>query len=173
MGLKSKWRIGGRKPSSSSGENDTTGSLTPTDSEGPDLVKTQSRFMRTLTGGFKSSKAKKRTTEGDAYAHLNRPFTQQNLEHQKLLSSFVWSFGNRKPSHGGRSSASGISPSASRHASVDSNYLSTSHGERREPHTRFRSSLAHESPREVPGEESDREQEMGVLPKAPHVEAVH
>jgi len=165
MAQKSKWRIGGRKQSTSSGESGTTGTITPTDSEGQELAKTSSRFMRSL--GFGSSKSKKNDSGS---SRLERPFTQQNLEHQKLLNTFAWNFGRRRPSQA-RSSISGISPSASRNASIDSNYFATANGERRETHPRFSSSLAYDAPQEVSGEDSDREQP--VSRPGPEVGTVH
>ncbi|KAK7941217.1 uncharacterized protein PG986_013604 [Apiospora aurea] len=166
---KTKWWSHGRKPSTSSGENETagTGTVTP-DSEGLEPgSKSPSRFIRTLTG-FRPSRSKKdkasRGGDDGSYAHLERPFTQQNLEHQKILNAFAFSFGSskkhRRTSHGAHSHMSGISPCASRNTSVDGASLSAtrSHGsDRREPHPRFSSSLAHSAPQEVPGEESDQE----------------
>ncbi|KAK7923337.1 hypothetical protein PG985_007408 [Apiospora marii] len=160
---KSKWWSHGRKPSTSSGENETsagTGTVTP-DSEGQEPgSKSPSRFIRTLTG-FRSSKKDKTSSSrggGGNYAHLDRPFTQQNLEHQKILNAFAFSFGSsrrpRRTSHGAHSHLSGISPCASRNTSVDGASLSAtrSHGsDRRETHPRFSSSLTRDAPREVPG----------------------
>ncbi|KAK8050617.1 hypothetical protein PG994_012347 [Apiospora phragmitis] len=175
---KSKWWSHGRKPSTSSGENETpgTGTVTP-NSEGS---KSPSRFIRTLTG-FRPSRSKKGKSssssrgddDSDGYAHLDRPFTQQNLEHQKILNAFAFSFGKkqRRTSHGAHSHMSGISPCASRNTSVDGACLSAtrSHGsDRRETHPRFSSSLACDALREVPGKESDQERRpVQALPKRP------
>ncbi|OTA66595.1 hypothetical protein K449DRAFT_234963 [Hypoxylon sp. EC38] len=134
----------------SSGGNRSTGSTTPIDNETQDPAKTQSRFLRSFTGGFKSSKSKK-SNERDELAHLNRPFNQQNLEHQKILSAFEWNFSSkRKSSQGGRSSISDISPSASRHASVDHSHMIDS----MEAHPRVNSTIIHEPHREDPREGS-------------------
>lgn len=53
-----------------------------------------------------------------------RPLTETNLRHQEMLSTFTMSFGRRarRPSQGGRSSFSGISPGNSRRGSMDSGY---------------------------------------------------
>ncbi|KAK8095808.1 uncharacterized protein PG998_002438 [Apiospora kogelbergensis] len=177
---KSRWWSHGRKPSTSSGENETagTGTVTPDSSVGGQEPgsKSPSRFIRTLAG-FRSRKDK-RSSNND-YSHLDRPFTQQNLEHQKILNGFAFNFGKkqqRRTSHGAHSYASGISPCASRNTSVDGASLSItrSHGSsRRETHPRFSSTLAHDAPREVPGEESDQERgPVRALPNAPKVTRV-
>ncbi|KAK6841356.1 hypothetical protein PG989_010092 [Apiospora arundinis] len=181
---KSRWWSHGRKPSTSSGENETagTGTVTPDSSVGGQETggsKSPSRFIRTLTG-FRPSRSKKdKTSSNNNYAHLDRPFTQQNLEHQKILNAFAFSFGKtprRRTSHGAHSYASGISPCASRNTSVDGGSLSItrSHGsDRRETHPRFSSSLARDAPQEVPGEESDQERgPVQALPNAPKVTRV-
>ncbi|KAI1768736.1 hypothetical protein GGR53DRAFT_476863 [Hypoxylon sp. FL1150] len=137
------WPSSRKQSNTSSNGNRSNGTTTPTDNESQDLTKSQSRLFRTFTGGFKSHKPKK-SAERNEYSHLNRPFTQQNLEHQKILNTFEWNFGKRKSSHGGLSSISSISPSASRNTSVDHGHI--------EPHHHFRSSLVHEPPREDPQE---------------------
>ncbi|KAI0382916.1 hypothetical protein F5Y04DRAFT_35183 [Hypomontagnella monticulosa] len=145
-----------RQSAASSGGNRTNGTTTPTDNESQDPVKTPSRILRTLTGGFKSHKSRKSDERNeDSFGHLNKPFTRQNLEHQKILNAFEWNFGRRKMSHGGRSSMSGISPSASRNTSVDHGHMSQ-HSDPTEPHPRFDSTLVHEPPREDPREESEK-----------------
>ncbi|KAK6067295.1 hypothetical protein SCUP234_11670 [Seiridium cupressi] len=173
MGL---WR---RKQSASSGESsNVSGTVTPVSSEGQDLSKTPSRLMKTLTVGLRSSKPKKPKESPNDF-RLNRPFTEQNLEHQKIFDAFTFSFGRRKLSHGGRSNISGISPSASRNNSVDSAALPLSnhhqhHGDRRDTHPRFNNSLVDEAPQEVPGEESDRENRddpTSAFPGAPRIDA--
>ncbi|KAI1105952.1 hypothetical protein F4804DRAFT_303011 [Jackrogersella minutella] len=139
---------------SSSGTNRTNGTTTPTDNEAQDLTKSPSqyRFLRTLTGSFTSHKSKKSSVERDELAHLNKPFNQQNLEHQKILSAFEWNFGRTKTNQS-RSSMSGISPSASRTTSVDHGHTSR-HFDTTQTHPRFDSTLNHQSPRENPREES-------------------
>ncbi|KAI8964146.1 hypothetical protein F5Y11DRAFT_119391 [Daldinia sp. FL1419] len=140
-----------RKPSSaSSGGNRSNGITTPTD-DTQDPSKSQSRILRTLTGGFRSHKSKK-SEERDEYAHLNKPFTQQNLEHQKILNNFEWNIGKRKSSRGGQSSTSGISPSASRNTSVDHSHIPLD-SDPLEARPRFNSVLVQEPPREDPREE--------------------
>ncbi|KAI1877956.1 hypothetical protein JX265_002326 [Neoarthrinium moseri] len=169
-----RWR---RKQSGSSGDSNTLSESTTTEgSESRDLTKTSSGIMRALTGGFRSSSKPKKSKESPEDARLNRPFTHQNLEHQKILNAFAFNFGKRKLSHGARSSVSGVSPGASRNASFDSHHLpptglSHHHGDRRDTHPRFNSSLAGQAPREVPGEESDKEQTEAptdVLTQIPH-----
>ncbi|KAI1483997.1 hypothetical protein K445DRAFT_312940 [Daldinia sp. EC12] len=142
-----------RKPSSaSSGGHFSNGTTTPTDSETPDPSKSQSRLLRTLTGGFRSHKSKK-SEERDELAHLNKPFTPQNLEHQKILSAFEWNFGKRRSSHGSRSTTSGISPSASRNTSVDHGHIPPTSSDPIEARPRFNSVLVQEPLRENPREE--------------------
>ncbi|KAI0887482.1 uncharacterized protein GGS22DRAFT_109931 [Annulohypoxylon maeteangense] len=143
-----------KQSTASSGTNRTTnGSTTPTDSETQESTKSPSRILKTFTGGFISHKSKK-SVDRDELAHLNRPFNQQNLEHQKILNAFEWNFGRRKTSHSGRSIASGISPSTSRNNSVDRGH--SSHYDPTEPHPRFDSSLARQPTREDPREESEK-----------------
>ncbi|KAI2630868.1 hypothetical protein GGR54DRAFT_174228 [Hypoxylon sp. NC1633] len=144
-----------KQSAASSSGNRTNGTTTPTENETQDPIKTQSRLLRSLTGGFKSHKPKK-SAERDEFAHLNKPFTQQNLDHQKILSGFEWNFGKRKSSHGGRSSMSGVSPSASRNTSVDHGHVSMS-SDQMETHPRFDSPLVHEPPQEDPREEPDKD----------------
>ncbi|KAI2465904.1 hypothetical protein F4781DRAFT_407464 [Annulohypoxylon bovei var. microspora] len=143
-----------KQSTASSGTNRTTGTTTPTDNEAQDSAKSPSRFMRTLTGGFMSHKSKK-SVERDELAHLNRPFNQQNLEHQKILNAFEWNSGKRKSSHGGRSIMSGISPSTSRNNSVDHGRIPL-HSNPTETHPRFDSSLARQPTREDPREGSEK-----------------
>ncbi|KAI0024848.1 hypothetical protein F4780DRAFT_479725 [Xylariomycetidae sp. FL0641] len=120
MGFSSRWRFGSnRKQStaSSAASNSSNGTTTP-ENETSELTKTPSRLMRSLTGGLKERKAKKKLATPEEYAHLHKPFTRQNLEHQKMLNAFEWNFG-RTISHGGRSELSGVSPGASRHTSFE------------------------------------------------------
>ncbi|KAI2602704.1 uncharacterized protein GGS25DRAFT_106456 [Hypoxylon fragiforme] len=127
-----------KQSTASSSGNRTNGASTPSDFETQDSSKSQFRLLRSLTGGFKSPKAKKTAEQQrDECYHLNKPFTPQNLEHQKILGAFEWNFGRRrKSSHGGRSSMSGISPSTSRNASVDRNHTALSSSPT-ETHHRF------------------------------------
>ncbi|ETS80512.1 hypothetical protein PFICI_08041 [Pestalotiopsis fici W106-1] len=166
MGL---WR---RKHSGSSGESsnsDTSGTVTPVgSSQEPELNSKRSvRVMRSLTNGLRSNKPKKASITNNYQEmtplerRINRPFTQQNLEHQRMFDDFTFDFGKRKSSYGGRSIISGISPCASRTASIDSNYAPHSHhqhhGDRRETHAHYRNSLVEDVPWEVSGEESDKD----------------
>jgi len=48
--------------------------------------------------------------------------TEANLKHQELLGAFAMTFGRRRPSQGGRTSFSNISPMGSRQASVDNGH---------------------------------------------------
>lgn len=163
MANKGRWRFGARKHSGSSGDAETHGTVTTTCTASDDHdLKTQSRFIRTLTAGFRIKSSKKNDEEPDKYAHLHRPFNHQNLKYQRMFSK--WSFGSRRVSYGERSNISSISPCQSRHGSIDSNYLhhhrhDHSHGDRRDiyHHPRFNSSLIHNAPREIPGEESARD----------------
>ncbi|RYP65273.1 hypothetical protein DL770_009035 [Monosporascus sp. CRB-9-2] len=127
-----KWRFSrsrnSRKSRNSSGKTDssTNGSTTPVESDGPDVTnaqpqaRTESRILRTFPGSFRSSqRSRTASAEKDVnYARLHKPFTKQNLEHQKILSAFEWNFGTRT-SQGAMSICSGISPCSSRRASVD------------------------------------------------------
>lgn len=170
------WR---RKQSASSGDSSTmSGAVTPVSSEDQELSKTPSRFMKAF--GLRSSSNPKRTPKPPTRdeGRINRPLTQQNLEHQRMFDTFTFSSGRRNSSHGGRSTTSGISPNASRNVSLDLNYLPhlqrhQSPGDRRDAHPRFNNSLAEEAPQEVPGEESDkdtRNSPTGVLPSPRNVD---
>lgn len=130
-----KWRLSrGRKGSNSSAEQDanTSGSTTPVDSsgEGQNLPKprshepSQGSILRSLTGTFKPTRPRKLTEKDAEYARLHKPFTKQNLEHQKILSAFEWNFGtNRGGDREVMSICSGISPCTSRQGSVDHDHL--------------------------------------------------
>ncbi|KAH9884606.1 hypothetical protein F4778DRAFT_557010 [Xylariomycetidae sp. FL2044] len=152
MGIR-KWRFGsGRKESSvSSNDTDTNGTTTPTETESPELSKSQSRIGR-ITSGFKSHRSKK-SAGPDEYPHLHKPFTPQNLEHQKMLNAFEWNFGKtRRMSLSGQSCMSGISPTATRHPSVDYSYMPP-------PPTHWEassSSIVRDAPREAPRDESHK-----------------
>ncbi|KAK7751626.1 hypothetical protein SLS62_006452 [Diatrype stigma] len=126
-----KWRLSrGRKGSNSSAEHDasTNGTTTPVESEGQSITKprshepSQSSILRTLTGTLKPPRPRRLTEKDSEYARLHKPFTKQNLEHQKILSAFEWNFGastnQRTPSI-----CSGISPCTSRQGSVDHDNL--------------------------------------------------
>ena len=177
MGL---WR---RTHSGSSGESsnsDTSGTVTPVSSgQEPELSSKRSvRVMRSLTNGLRSNKPKKASINSQHHQEMtplerriNRPFTQQNLEHQRMFDDFTFDFGKRKSSYGGRSVISGVSPCASRTASIDSNYAPhhSHHGDRRETHAHYRNSLVEDVPWEVSGEESDKD--MNGAPNMPPADA--
>ncbi|KAI5928411.1 hypothetical protein F4810DRAFT_2773 [Camillea tinctor] len=153
-----RWKFSSsrNKSSTSSGDQSSNGTTTPTDSEGFDLFKTSSRLRRTLTTFRTSSSKAKKPDERDAYAHLNKPFTKQNLEHQKVLNEFEWNFGRRRPSHGGLSMMSGISPCCSRINTIDYDDM-PSPPNQRETHIGFNNSLACDTSQEGSGEESDKD----------------
>ncbi|KAI1180141.1 hypothetical protein F4777DRAFT_574423 [Nemania sp. FL0916] len=66
----------------------------------------------------RSSKRKSIISRDDpAFARLHKPFTQQNLEHQKMLSTFEWTFHDSEGSQ--RRISLSLSPCASRNATVD------------------------------------------------------
>ncbi|KAI0481566.1 hypothetical protein F4859DRAFT_512708 [Xylaria cf. heliscus] len=71
---------------------------------------------------FRSSNRPKRKSiisrDDPAFARLHKPFTPQNLEHQKLLSTFEWTFDDESDRKRRRTSLS-ISPCASRNATID------------------------------------------------------
>ncbi|GAW11190.1 hypothetical protein ANO14919_005320 [Xylariales sp. No.14919] len=69
---------------------------------------------------FRSPRRTKRrstiSADDPAFARLHKPFTPQNLEHQKLLNAFEWNFDN---DHSRRRRSSCISPCASRDMTID------------------------------------------------------
>ncbi|KAJ1337687.1 hypothetical protein MN608_00541 [Microdochium nivale] len=98
---------------SSSAASSTKGSAS--DGAGLTLTKTtssSSRLGRVFSGGFRSRKLSRQAE----YAHLHKPFTPENLEHQKILNAFEWNFGTTRNSFD--SSFSGISPCTSRRGSM-------------------------------------------------------
>jgi len=113
-------RFGGSKTSQRSSDSDNGSSATSspkgsTDGTGLTLTKSTSssrRLGRVFSGGFRSRKP---SSKGE-HAHLHKPFTPENLEHQKILSTFEWNFGTKRNSFD--SSFSGISPCTSRRGSI-------------------------------------------------------
>ncbi|KAH7041050.1 uncharacterized protein B0I36DRAFT_344691 [Microdochium trichocladiopsis] len=112
-------RFGGSKTSqrSSGSDNESSAASSPKGSgEGAGLTLTKttssSRLGRVFSGGFRSRKLSNK----GAYAHLHKPFTPENLEHQKILNAFEWNFGTKRNSFD--SSFSGISPCTSRRGSM-------------------------------------------------------
>ncbi|KAI1247809.1 hypothetical protein MGN70_011702 [Eutypa lata] len=131
-----KWRLSrSRKGSNSSAENDTStnGTTTPVESEGQSVTKprshepSQSSILRTLTGSLKPQRQPQRprklTEKDQEYARLHKPFSKQNLEHQKILNAFEWNFGASRTNQRALSICSGISPCTSRQGSVDHDHL--------------------------------------------------
>ncbi|KAI0166103.1 hypothetical protein GGR57DRAFT_7394 [Xylariaceae sp. FL1272] len=129
-----KWRFGSSRVSSTGSSNDSessTRTTSPTESStelsssysnsnsskpSSSTSSTSSAPRRTW---FKSNQRKKAIGSDDpAFARLHKPFTEQNLEHQKMLNAFEWNFGRQR-----RSSTcswiSSVSPCASRSASID------------------------------------------------------
>lgn len=109
-------RFGSSKTSqrSSGSDNDSSTASSPkgsTDGAGLTLTKTTSSSSR-LGRVFRSRKL---SNKGE-YAHLHKPFTPENLEHQKILNAFEWNFGTKRNSFD--SSISGISPCTSRRGSM-------------------------------------------------------
>ncbi|CAJ2506194.1 Uu.00g003240.m01.CDS01 [Anthostomella pinea] len=133
-----RWKFGSsRKASTSSSSSNsntdgtTNGTTTPVDNNNNDpaadgtLTKTTSRLSR-FASNLCSHKSKKSSSSSysnstssssatntfagrEEYPHLHKPFTAQNLEHQRLLGAFEWNFGGTPR----RSSVSGISPRGS------------------------------------------------------------
>lgn len=127
-----KWRLSrSRKGSNSSADNDasTNGTVTPVENEGQSITKPQSQepsqgsILRTLTGSLKPQRPRKLTEKDSEYARLHKPFTKQNLEHQKILNAFEWNFGTSSANQRAVSICSGISPCTSRQGSVDHDHL--------------------------------------------------
>ena len=111
-------RFGSSKSSRrSSGSDNESGAASSTKGSGSDgagltLTKTtssSSRLSRVFTRTRKLSKQAE-------YAHLHKPFTPENLEHQKILNAFEWNFGTTRNSFD--SSFSGVSPCTSRRGSM-------------------------------------------------------
>ena len=141
-----KWRFSrSRKGSSGSAgsEANTNGTTTPVD-EGRSYTKSQPeepssssqpRLLRSLTGSFtaRPQRPRKLTEKDQEYARLHKPFTKQNLEHQKILAGFEFNFGARSAagqqgqshsqSQRPMSICSGISPCTSRRGSAQHDNL--------------------------------------------------
>ncbi|KAI1312200.1 hypothetical protein F5Y03DRAFT_341710 [Xylaria venustula] len=135
----SKWKFSSsRKHStSSSGNSDTpmTSSSTTTRPSSPTNPSStgdnSNRSSKTSLSSspfswFRSphrSKKRKSTISSDdpAFKRLHKPFTPQNLEHQKMLSAFEWNFGSSDDDgyRRRRQSSLSISPCATRNMTVD------------------------------------------------------
>ena len=155
-----KWRFSrGRKGSSgSAGSGATTnGTTTPVD-DGRSYTKSQPeessqpRILRSLTGSFtaRPQRPRKLSEKDQEYARLHKPFTKQNLEHQKILASFEFNFGSRTAATANQnqramSICSGISPCTSRRGSVQHDNLFPP-SSRTDTHGRSGNDLTHKVP---------------------------
>jgi len=119
--------------SGSTSNNETPPTTTPT-RQASDSSATSSnlswsapRLPSWLRSSLSSSQRKKSilTPKDPEYKRLNKPFTPQNLEHQKLLSAFDWNLAEngcsrrRRQSQDAMSFISGISPCATPRTSID------------------------------------------------------
>ncbi|RYC55568.1 hypothetical protein CHU98_g10636 [Xylaria longipes] len=105
-----KWSFGSRNRSTaSSGKSDMSASTRTSSStnnrssgdggssrDGKTTTTTSSSSSSSRLSWFRSSNRTKRKSiisrDDPAFARLHKPFTPQNLEHQKLLSTFEWTF---------------------------------------------------------------------------------
>ncbi|KAI0512626.1 hypothetical protein F5B22DRAFT_299297 [Xylaria bambusicola] len=133
----SKWRFSNsRKQSpSSSGDIDATMTssspmstpMSPTSSGSNSNRSSKSSLSSSPFSWFRSPnrpKKRKSTISRDdpAFARLHKPFTPQNLEHQRMFESFEWNFGSSDgddDSYRRRRSSLSISPCATRNMTVD------------------------------------------------------
>ncbi|KAI3336434.1 hypothetical protein HD806DRAFT_5738 [Xylariaceae sp. AK1471] len=191
-----KWKLGSRQKQStaSSGNSETTSSATDKQGSGSSSSSSSSNtssaassptsspasssprlsWFRSLSPHHQSSPKKSLpkkknsiiSRDDPAFARLHKPFTPQNLEHQKLLSAFEWNSNNFDDNRHRRwSDASGLSPCASRRVSVVDYgehgydyYGVVEHGyEHGQDHMLPPNSLARVPTREAPAEESDLE----------------
>ncbi|KAI0453299.1 hypothetical protein F5B21DRAFT_293404 [Xylaria acuta] len=138
-----KWRFGSRNRSTgSSGKGDmssssssTTRTSSPVNNRGSVSGGNSNRNSKTSSSPsssssssssrlswFRSSDRAKRKSiisrDDPAFARLHKPFTPQNLEHQKLLSTFEWNCDDDSGCKRRRTSLS-ISPCATRNATID------------------------------------------------------
>ncbi|KAI0408657.1 hypothetical protein F4802DRAFT_359123 [Xylaria palmicola] len=133
MGL-SGWKLGSRKQSTaSSGNSDTSTSSSTTRTSSPTNKRTSgggnSRSSKTSSSSssllqfpwFRSSSRAQRKSiispDDPAFSRLHKPFTPQNLEHQKMLSTFEWNFDERDSQR--RRTSLSLSPCATRNATAD------------------------------------------------------
>ncbi|KAI0911508.1 hypothetical protein F4823DRAFT_306015 [Ustulina deusta] len=191
-----KWRFSSsrKQSTSSSGNCDTATTTTMTSSSSTPRTSTptsaggnSNRSSKTSLSSspfswFRSphhrSKKRKSTISPDdpAFARLHKPFTPQNLEHQKLLNTFEWNFGGNDndddydDGRRRRRSSLSISPCATRNTTVDDcahggcdyGYGPAEQYRRHhmlpiaDPQDALSSSLARLSMREAPGGKHDR-----------------
>ncbi|KAI1191265.1 hypothetical protein F5B17DRAFT_329762 [Nemania serpens] len=105
------------------------------------------------------------SSDDPAFARLHKPFTPENLEHQKLFSAFEWTFDDDNDGVDRRRNSLSLSPCASRSATVDDYAHEDGYGyEQVDPHHHIlpptdalSGSLARLSTREAPGGRFDRE----------------
>ncbi|KAI1202630.1 hypothetical protein F5X97DRAFT_215756 [Nemania serpens] len=124
-----------------------------------------------LRSSRRSSKRKSIISYHDpAFARLHKPFTPENLEHQKLFSTFEWTFGDDNDVDGcrrrrRRRNSLSLSPCASRNATAD-DYADENgydygqvdpHRHILPPTDALCGSLARLSMREAPGGDFDQE----------------
>ncbi|KAI0439300.1 hypothetical protein F4803DRAFT_554229 [Xylaria telfairii] len=119
--------------SSSSSSSSTTRTSSPANNRSSGSGNNSTRNSKTSSSSsssssrlswFRSSNRSKRKSiisrDDPAFARLHKPFTPQNLEHQKMLSTFEWTFDDDDDSACRRRQTSlSISPCASRNATVD------------------------------------------------------
>ncbi|KAI0194199.1 hypothetical protein F4808DRAFT_354091 [Astrocystis sublimbata] len=135
-----KWSFGSRtRSTASSGNSDTStsssstrasslfnnrssGSNNSNNNKTSPASPTSSSSSSKRLSWFRSSSRPKRKSiisrDDPAFARLHKPFTAQNLEHQKMLSAFDWNFDDDSDHRRQRISLE-ISPCASRNATVD------------------------------------------------------
>ncbi|KAI1743987.1 hypothetical protein F4680DRAFT_326178 [Xylaria scruposa] len=133
-----KWSFGSRNRSTaSSGKSDTSTSSSSTRTSSPNnrgsgsgsssnrnsKTSSSSTSSSSRLSWFRSSNRppKRRSIisrDDPAFARLHKPFTPQNLEHQKMLSTFEWTFDDDMDCKRRRASLS-LSPCASRNTTVD------------------------------------------------------
>ncbi|KAI1368449.1 hypothetical protein F5Y08DRAFT_295822 [Xylaria arbuscula] len=138
----SKWKFSSSRKTSPSGSSNidtslssspTTGMSTPTSpisssggnsgSRSSKSSLSSSPFSWFRLSPHRSNKRKSTISRDDpAFARLHKPFTPQNLEHQRMFESFEWNFGGRSSSGSSnddddsyrRRRSSSISPCATR-----------------------------------------------------------
>ncbi|KAI1429263.1 hypothetical protein F5Y12DRAFT_727447 [Xylaria sp. FL1777] len=169
--------------SSSSSTSRTSTPASPASTGGNSSRSSKTSLSSSPFSWFRSPhrlKARKSTISRDdpAYARLHKPFTPQNLEHQKVLSAFEWNFGGNDDDNGDnadgcrrrrRQSSLSISPCATRNNTVDDYPHESDYGRApdeqfgrdhklplRGPEDALSGSLARLSMREGPGEGYDR-----------------
>jgi len=102
-----------RRSSGSDNESSAASSTKGSGSDGAGLTLTKTTSSSRLSRVFTRTRKLSKQAE---YAHLHKPFTPENLEHQKILNAFEWNFGTTRNSFD--SSFSGVSPCTSRRGSM-------------------------------------------------------